>query len=262
MTWLVVDGLRYSMVDEGGPGGDSTRAGKDEDGDGVISTASLPADVTASYGVANTVSPPKVAAVRRLLHDWGVTTVVLPDQDGLPSYAQIPSVTTAAVLVTAATGRLPAYQDGAWVWTAVNRSHPAIVTTAAKFSECTSAGTRGTAAVDTALACITSKGLFMRMVTSVDGLDLIRSHVLVTMVADTTAVRKVEFVITGKGTSRALSLPAHPFVYGWLAGWVADPGSKDLPDGTYTLRSVASDAVGDTGSSPGVTVRFESSRRP
>jgi 6-pyruvoyl-tetrahydropterin synthase-like protein len=265
MTWQVIDGMRYSMVDEGGPGGDPTRAGSEETGQTVINNASLPASVTAPYGKgAVTITPPKIAAVRNALHEWGVTTVVIPDQRGLVPLEQIPSVTVAAALITAATGQLPVHQNGAWVWTAVDRASPSIVTTTAKFSECTSAGSQDAAAVDAAIACITTKGPFLRIVSSVNGTELTRNRVLMTTVADSVPVRRVEFVVAGNDIAGSLSVPAHRFVYGTLSGWVANSATTamGLPNGTYTLRSVAYDATGTIGLSPAVTMRLVGATSP
>ena len=84
-----------------------------------------------------TITPGKIAAVRSVLHEWGVTMVVIPDQPGLVRLAQLASVPAAAALITAATGHRPVYEEGAWVWAAVNHVSPSIVTTTSKFSECT-----------------------------------------------------------------------------------------------------------------------------
>jgi hypothetical protein len=39
-------------------------------------------------------------------------------------------------------------------------------------------------------------------------------------------------------------------LYGWLAPW----NTTAIPDGTYTLQSVATEAGGTTVTSPGITV--------
>ncbi len=51
--------------------------------------------------------PSDVLAVRDALDKWGVTTLVLPDQAGLPEYDDVRSVPTVAAVMTAATGALP-----------------------------------------------------------------------------------------------------------------------------------------------------------
>jgi hypothetical protein len=43
---------------------------------------------------------------------------------------------------------------------------------------------------------------------------------------------------------------ATPTIYGWLASW----SSTSVPNGTYTLQSVASYQGGVSGTSPGITV--------
>ena len=260
MTWQAVDRMRYSMVDEGGPGGSSSRAGNEAPGQSVIEIASLPADLqVSSYGAreSNTITPAKIADVRSALHNWGVTMVVIPDNEGLPYYEQIPSVTIAAALITAATGRLPVYADGAWVWKAVNHLGPSIVTTSAKFSLCTSAGSRGRAAVDAALACVRSEGPFVRIVSPANGSVLAANDSLVTTVADTVPVERADFQITGKDITGSLSIPARPFVYGSLSGFLARANAVDLPNGIYTLRGFAYDAEGVVGRSAAVTVRVD-----
>ncbi len=255
LIWQVAGGMGYAMADEVGPSG---TAAKEPAGLTVLTDTSLPTYATASYGkAAATITPSQIAAVRSALHEWGVTMVVIPDQPDPVRLAQLASVPAAAALITAATGQLPVHQEGAWVWTGVNHAVPSIVTTTSKFSVCTSAGSRGTAAVDAALACIASKGPFLRIVTEANGLDLIRNRLLVTTAADDVAVTRVEFVVTGKGVSGSVTVPAHRFVYGSLAGWLANLDAISLPNGKYTLRSVAYDAVGTIGRSPDVTMRVD-----
>jgi hypothetical protein len=255
LIWQIADGMGYSLADTGGSGGTATI---EPAALTVLNYASLPTYATFSYGkAALTITPGKIAAVRSALHEWGVTMVVIPDQPGLVRLAQLASVPAAAALITAATGQRPVYEEGAWVWTAVNHASPAISTTTSKFSECTSAGSRGTAAVDAAVACIVSKGPFLRIVTSVAGTDLIQNHLLLTTAADTVAVTRVDFVVTGKGISGSLTVPARRFVDGSLTGWLANSEGIKLPNGNYALRSVAYDAVGTIGRSSDVTMRVD-----
>ena len=63
------------------------------------------------------------------------------------------------------------------------------------------------------------------------------------------AVTKVEFILTGGSLNHALIASATPTYYGWLAGW----NTTTVPNGTYTLQSVAYDASGNSGQSAGVT---------
>ena len=149
MTWEAVEGMPYSMVGEGGPGGVLLQGGKEERGAAVIARASSPT------GAARTLTASDVSEVRHALRDWKVTMVVIPDQPDLPAYDQISSVTFAAALITAATGELPASQSGAWVWTGVDRARPSVHAGTARLSSCTSgAATSGALAVRQTTSCV------------------------------------------------------------------------------------------------------------
>jgi hypothetical protein len=63
-------------------------------------------------------------------------------------------------------------------------------------------------------------------------------------------VATVQFVLTGGTLNRAVIATATPTLYGWLASW----DSTTVPNGPYTLQSVASYAGGVTGTSPGITI--------
>ncbi len=71
--------------------------------------------------------------------------------------------------------------------------------------------------------------------------------------SDPAGVNKVQFTLTGGSLNNAVVATATPSRYGWIAEW----NSTEVPDGTYTLQSVASDAAGNQGTSPGVTVIVE-----
>ncbi len=153
MTWQAVDGMHFSMVGGGGPGDLLARAGPERAGQAVID------GVSPSLGYGRTVSTVDIGAVGQALHGWGVTIVVIPDQPELPAYDRIRSVTRAAALITAATGERPAHQAGAWVWTGVDRTAPAMGVTGARFSHCTNGvASRGVAAVDHATRCLLGAG--------------------------------------------------------------------------------------------------------
>jgi hypothetical protein len=64
------------------------------------------------------------------------------------------------------------------------------------------------------------------------------------------AVTKVEFRLTGGALNDALIATGTPTYYGWLAGW----NTTTVPDGSYTLQSVAYDASGNSGCSAGITI--------
>jgi Bacterial Ig domain len=63
-------------------------------------------------------------------------------------------------------------------------------------------------------------------------------------------VSQVRYELTGGLLTDSVIATATPTYYGWLAQW----NSQGVPDGTYTLQSVASYAGGVSGESPGVTV--------
>jgi hypothetical protein len=267
ISWQALDNMNYSMVNEGGPGGDVSRAGKEESGDVVLSDISLPAAESALVSkAAHILTPSDVRDVRSALRSWGVTMVVIPDHAGLASYEQTPSVPAAAALITAATGQRPVYLSGAWVWSGVTRSTSSIVTTSSRLTACTSTGTEATSAVETTLACLATRKPYVRIVVPVEGSLRMVSHIvlhkddpLVTMAAATTSITKVKFVITGDGIAGSRTLPAARFTYGPLAGWAVLPADIHLPDGTYQMRSVAYDATGKIGQSTKVTVRVDRS---
>ncbi len=149
MTWQALDRMNFSMVGEGGPGGILVEAGKELPGATVIASASAPAGdvVPLTAGDASSVS--------QALRDWHVTMVVIPDQRALPAYDQIPSVTYAAALITAATGRPPIHQADAWVWAGVEHANRSEPLDSAWLSRCTtSVASRGVSAVRRATACV------------------------------------------------------------------------------------------------------------
>jgi Bacterial Ig domain/PQQ-like domain len=66
----------------------------------------------------------------------------------------------------------------------------------------------------------------------------------------TVGVVKVEFRLTGGSLANTLIGTATPTIDGWLCAW----NTTSVTDGTYTLRSVAFDASGSSGSSAGIAV--------
>ncbi len=151
MTWQVLAGMDYSMVNQGGPGGAPFRLGREANGATILDRVSY------RFGPAPTVTRSDIVAVRRALSGWGVTTVVLPDQKELPPFDQVPSVTTVATLITAAIGRPPIWQSNAWVWTKVNRPASPAYTSKSQFLRCTAGAAGGEAAsVHAASVCVLS----------------------------------------------------------------------------------------------------------
>ena len=131
LMWQAVDYMHFSIAEGGGPGAIFAQEPKEAPGLDAIG------DALFAYGIAHPITPSDVLAVQQVLGDWKVTMVVIPDEPRLPVYDQIPSVTVAAALVTAVTGRLPVHQSGAWVWTGVNRSSSPVLISTERFSQCT-----------------------------------------------------------------------------------------------------------------------------
>jgi hypothetical protein len=121
MAWQAVLGMPFSMAGGGGPQGVEHRAG----------TAAPGFKVLADLGLGGLVPPPagtpaQLAAVRHALSVWQVTTVVMAPDRALPTREIGRDPVYAAAFMTAALGRLPTLEAGAWVWNDVQlaRSGP------------------------------------------------------------------------------------------------------------------------------------------
>jgi len=64
---------------------------------------------------------------------------------------------------------------------------------------------------------------------------------------------RVEFQITGGGLRTEIIIPGYYTTYGWLGGW----DTRIVPDGTYTLHSVAYDSTGKATHSAAVVVKVK-----
>jgi len=149
LTWQAVNRMHYSMVNGGLPVGLLVYTGKEHNGAGVIAWVSLLPELP-EYANSD-----DLGFVRQALGEWGVTTVVIPDQPSLPVYDQIPSVTLAAALITAATGELPIHQADAWVWTGVDKAPHSALPSGARFYVCTKGKpSHGAPAVNAATKCV------------------------------------------------------------------------------------------------------------
>jgi hypothetical protein len=135
-AWQAVNGMAWAQASGGGPQGQPFRAGAARPGFEVLSAASLP------LGPAPLPTPAALTAVRQALRLWRVTTVVVPDQPGLPAYEQGRGGQYASGFFTAALGSLPTHVDGAWVWEAVGAAPPPAPVAPIDFARCTT----GTAA--------------------------------------------------------------------------------------------------------------------
>jgi hypothetical protein len=130
MAWQATEGMTFSMVGGGGPGVVSARAGKEGPGFDLLNRAALP------LYPAPLPTPGNLATIRQALSGWGVTTVVVPDQPGLPSYDKGRGVAYAVGLFTASLGSAPRRQAKAWVWE-TRDAGPPIPVSAAAFAACT-----------------------------------------------------------------------------------------------------------------------------
>jgi hypothetical protein len=148
MTWQALSGQRFSMVGPGGLGTGVHHLPGEDRGEDVITQA------TFAYGTSLNLTRSDFAAVRQALSEWGVTTVVLPDQRKLPPYDQVASLPKMAGLISAATGVQPRLVANAWVWDDVNVSAPRSYPSAARYSECVSGLPDQSNAVRQAVACV------------------------------------------------------------------------------------------------------------
>ena len=115
MTWQAADGLRWSLVGGGAITPDAPAhptAAQAAD----ARTAARLADATDGIGPLPTGTPAEGVALRSALDHWGVTVVVVPDERAWPAALRARSVPAALAWFTAALGRQPDRQDGAWVW--------------------------------------------------------------------------------------------------------------------------------------------------
>ena len=142
LTWQSENHLSFAMAGGDGPGSDTLGVG------GHPVAQALLAGVSGSFSTP-AVTPAGILAVRRALHDWGVTQVVQPDQPELPAYDQPFAPVAAASLLTAALGQAPHQQARAWVWTLAAGQPPPATASAGSFARCSALSD-----VSTAAACI------------------------------------------------------------------------------------------------------------
>ena len=89
------------------------------------------------------------------------------------------------------------------------------------------------------------------MVFPANGASLAGNQYLDAVAQDTAAnVTKTEFDLTGGSYSNTLIATATPTYYGWIAAGTR----QTVPDGTYTLRSRAYDAVGNISTNSAISI--------
>ena len=139
MAWQAVDRMHYSQAGGGGPQGVVARAGAAAGGFRVLT------QLTLNYGRPSpTGTPAQYAAVRRALRVWRVDSVVVSTDPAAPFLQQGQDPVYAAAFMTAALGRLPRIQAGAWVWDDVQAdTTPPLATGSDTLGACTQAAERG-----------------------------------------------------------------------------------------------------------------------
>ncbi len=91
----------------------------------------------------------------------------------------------------------------------------------------------------------------MKVVAPDNGAVIKGARPLVATAAFEFGVSRVEFSITGGGRTRSFFVPPESTDGLWGGYW----HTKDVPNGTYVIRSIAYNSAGDRSISPGVTVR-------
>ena len=120
MAWQAVNRMHYSQAGGGGPQGVARRAGSAERGFKELTLLGFAVGVAPPSG-----TPAQLAAVRHALALWQVTTVVIATSPSAPAVQQGSDPVYAAAFMTAALGRLPTLQAGAWIWHGVQSGLPA-----------------------------------------------------------------------------------------------------------------------------------------
>ena len=111
MAWQAVNRMHYSQAGGGGPQGVSRRAGSAAAGFHVLSRLGFGVNPSVPIG-----TPAQIAAVRHALTVWQVNTVVIATDPAVAPPPGSRDPTYAAAFMTAALGRPPAIEAGAWVW--------------------------------------------------------------------------------------------------------------------------------------------------
>lgn len=131
MTWQAVDGMAFDQAGGGGPQGTPRRAGRQRPAFDLLTRLGF------GFGPAPQGTPRQLAAVRSALDAWGVTVVVVPRfPPNTAAFFAGDDAAYDAAFMTAAIGRTPRIQDGAWVWYGVNRPGPPLHVAKGELSTC------------------------------------------------------------------------------------------------------------------------------
>ncbi len=71
--------------------------------------------------------------------------------------------------------------------------------------------------------------------------------------SDNVSVKSVQFVISGGAYSKSVIATGSPTYYGYLATW----NTGSVPDGNYTLQSLATDEAGNSTYSPSISISVD-----
>ncbi len=114
MAWQAVDAMHYSQAGGGGPQGVERRAGSAAVGFRELTVLGFGVGKPVPRGTSS-----ELAAVRHALQVWQVNTVVIAADPAAPTVEKGRDPAYAAAFMTAALGRLPRIEAGAWVWNQV-----------------------------------------------------------------------------------------------------------------------------------------------
>jgi dolichyl-phosphate beta-glucosyltransferase len=148
VPWQAIERMHYKMAGGGGPAGTVARAGSNQVGFSVLRSASVPLLRPPALTASN------LEAVRKAVHNWGVTMAVVPDDTGLPSFQTARGTKYGVAFFTAVFGSAPIHQDGAWVWPVVAKSPPPVVITESAFDTCVGSGTEGADSLTDVAGCV------------------------------------------------------------------------------------------------------------
>jgi hypothetical protein len=129
-AWQAKNAMRWAQAGVGGPAGTHARAGAVAKGFQLIN------DSAYAFVPAPQLIPAWVLDVRFAIHTWGVTKVVVPDQETLGPGARARSTAWAVAFFTTIMGSAPHRQPGAWVWPVVSPLPPVSKVLVARYQEC------------------------------------------------------------------------------------------------------------------------------
>jgi uncharacterized protein YjbI with pentapeptide repeats len=94
---------------------------------------------------------------------------------------------------------------------------------------------------------------FARTLIPASGATLSGTQILDAEAGDGPGVSQVEFELTGGTLTQAVIATGTPTIFGWLTEW----NTTAVPNGTYTLQSVATDHSSNVSASTGVTITVD-----